>query len=113
MYASTILVVSHVFVGMIEIILGMPLLLGKIKRNIFYGFRTPKTLSDDKIWEESNKKVGKDLIMAGVILTIASLLLFFVKDSISIETLLIICLILLFVPIIAVIIRGLSYLKTL
>ena len=49
-----------IFVGMLEIIMGIPLLLEKIKPNALYGFRTPKTRSSDEIWYKVNKYVGRD-----------------------------------------------------
>src|SRR5688572_13826064 len=53
-------------IGILYIILGVPLALGKIPPNWGYGFRTPRTLSDPRIWYEANRVSGYDLIAAGV-----------------------------------------------
>lgn len=59
-------------IGLMYIILGVPLVLDKIKRNSFYGFRTEKTLSDDKYWFPVNKVTGKWFVAAGIAIVLAS-----------------------------------------
>jgi len=49
--------------------------LPKAKRNGLIGLRTAKTLSDDNIWQKSNRLAGKALILAAVITILESLLL--------------------------------------
>jgi uncharacterized membrane protein len=61
------------FVGLLFVGLSIPLIQGKIPPNRFYGFRTPKTLSDPKIWYEINRISGNDLFVAGALITITSL----------------------------------------
>lgn len=46
-------------------LLAMPLVLGLIPRNRFYGMRTPKALSDDGVWYPVNR-------VSGVVIMIAS-----------------------------------------
>ena len=46
---SLMLVIIFALIGFIEIILGIPLLLEKIKPNRFYGFRTSKIMSNKDI----------------------------------------------------------------
>ena len=48
-------------------ILSIPLMLQKVKRNRFYGFRLKKTLSSDEIWYPANVIAGRALFGAGVI----------------------------------------------
>jgi uncharacterized membrane protein len=52
-------------VGVILIFAGVIMM--KAKRNFFIGIRTPWTLSDDTIWEETHKLGGKLFIAAGII----------------------------------------------
>ena len=52
--------------------LGIPLALGKVPPNLFYGFRTPKTLSSPEIWYPANRSMGIDMTIAGIVITIAS-----------------------------------------
>lgn len=37
---------------------------GRVKRNPYFGFRTPATLSDDRIWNPANRYCGKALLCA-------------------------------------------------
>jgi len=46
-------------------LIALPLILGLIPRNRFYGVRTPKTLSDNGVWYPVNR-------VAGVAMTVAS-----------------------------------------
>ena len=59
------------FVPLLIIAISIPLMLGKVPRNHWYGFRTPKTLSSDAIWYPANRIGGKYLCIAGVIELIA------------------------------------------
>jgi uncharacterized membrane protein len=52
-------------VGLILIFSGIVTM--KAKRNFFIGIRTPWTLSDDTVWEETHKLGGKLFIAAGII----------------------------------------------
>ena len=62
------LIIIFVLAGFMEVILGKSMLLGKIKPNWFYGFRTSKTMSNKEIWYKSNKYFGRNLIIIGIIL---------------------------------------------
>jgi uncharacterized membrane protein len=52
-------------VGLILIFAGVITM--KAKRNFFIGIRTPWTLSNDTVWEETHKLGGKLFIAAGII----------------------------------------------
>jgi uncharacterized membrane protein len=60
-------------VGLLFIGLSIPLLLGRVPPNHFYGCRTARTLSDPKIWDEANRASGKDFLISGVLILAASL----------------------------------------
>jgi uncharacterized membrane protein len=47
--------------------IAIPLMLRKVPRNFVYGFRTPATLSDDRIWYEANAYFGTRLVLASVV----------------------------------------------
>ncbi|MGP6156403.1 MAG: SdpI family protein [Vulcanimicrobiaceae bacterium] len=55
--------------------LGIPLLLGIVKPNRFYGFRTGATLRDDRKWYQANVFSGGALVLCGLAISILSLLL--------------------------------------
>jgi uncharacterized membrane protein len=64
----------HVFIGALFIGLGVPLMLQSVKPNRWYGFRTPKTLSDPEIWYAVNRVTGRDLLIGGAVLVCVALL---------------------------------------
>lgn len=64
--------------GLLLVGLSIPLMLRRVKPNWWYGFRTPKTFSDERIWYESNAYAGKWLLIAGAIHTVVSLVLYFI-----------------------------------
>ena len=64
--------------GLLLVGLSIPLMLRRVKPNWWYGFRTPKTFSDERIWYESNAYAGKSLLIASIIHTVVSLVLYFI-----------------------------------
>ena len=46
--------------------LSVPLILRRVPRNAFYGFRTRKTLSSDAVWYPANVFAGQALALASV-----------------------------------------------
>lgn len=61
------------FLGLFFLGLSIPLILNRVPPNRYYGFRTAKTLSDPKIWYEVNHISGKDLFLAGILISASSL----------------------------------------
>jgi len=108
---TLIVALSFLVPGIIEIILSVPLILEKIKPNVFYGFRVKKTLSNKDIWYKANKYTGKDMLIAGLILTIGSIGFFVVE--MDIVTIAIIGLLLLTIPLATMLVRAFIYLKKL
>ena len=62
-------------VGVVFIALGIPLLRGRVRPNWWYGCRTKKTLSDEKVWYAVNRVTGRDLAAGGIALIAGSLAL--------------------------------------
>lgn len=56
-------------------ILAIPLMLRKVPRNIVYGYRTRKTLSDEAVWYDANAHFGRGLFIASIISVIAVFIL--------------------------------------
>jgi len=108
-----IIILAFILVGILEIILGIPLLLEKIKPNWLYGFRLPYTLSSDEIWYKSNKYVGRDFIVAGFIVILGSLFLLVFKTDSSVIGISLVSILLIILPIIIILIRAFNYLKEL
>ena len=110
---SLLIILIFIIAGILEVIQAIPLVLEKIKRNKLYGFRTQKTFSSDEIWYKANKYVGKDFVFSGIILIVGSLFLLLLKDGISTDEIVLIELILVFLPLALLLIRGFNYLKKL
>jgi len=62
-------------VGLLFVGLGVPLLRGRVRPNSWYGCRTEKTLSDEKVWYAVNRVTGRDLVAAGIAVVAVSLAL--------------------------------------
>ena len=69
----TILLLAVVFA-----LVALPLVLRKVPPNSLYGFRTPATLKNDKIWYEANAHFGRGMIMASIVSVLAILILYFI-----------------------------------
>ena len=69
-------VVIFLLVQLLLVTLSIPLILQVVKPNGFYGFRTPKTLSDEKLWYRINRFAGISLLLASL-LSISLFLYFF------------------------------------
>jgi len=74
----TVTVTSLIFalVGILFVGFSIPLMRNQIPPNRYYGFRTPKTLSNPEIWYEVNRISGKDMFLAGALIIISSLMMF-------------------------------------
>ena len=61
-------VLNGVFVatGVLLAALAVPLIRRKVRPNRLYGFRTPSTLNDERIWYETNATAGVDLLATGI-----------------------------------------------
>ena len=54
--------------------LGIPLILGKIPPNRWYGLRLRATLSDPRIWFPANRRMGFDMSFMGLIIVVVGLI---------------------------------------
>ena len=74
-----ILLILYFFLDLVFIGISIPLLYKKIPRNKYYGFRTDRTLSNDKIWYDANTYFAKHFIIFNlfqVITTIGNYFIF-------------------------------------
>lgn len=65
-------------VGLLIVGLSAPLVRGQVKPNRLYGFRTPKTLSSERIWYTANAYAGKMSVRAGLLFIATAVVLYFV-----------------------------------
>jgi uncharacterized membrane protein len=60
--------------ALLFMVLGIPLMLGKVKRNGLYGARFPATMADDRVWDVVNRKSGHLFVAGGAVAVIVDLL---------------------------------------
>ena len=70
-----LLLLCPLFAGMLLTALSIPMALGKVPRNGWYGFRTPKSMSTPELWSKANVYSGKALTVAGVVTSLLALVL--------------------------------------
>ena len=70
----TALFITFLIGGVLMIATAIPLMQRRIKPNSWYGFRTRKTLENEQVWYEVNAHAGKRLLVAGILITLASIL---------------------------------------
>ena len=83
-----LLMLIYTISGGLIMALSIPLVLGKIGPNPWYGFRVKKTLTDPTIWYLANAYSGKRLFIVGLVVNLISVVLYFVPNmDINIYTL--------------------------
>src|SRR3954465_13437759 len=98
--------IMFLFMGLLFTALSLPLMLKKVPPNNWYGFRTPKTLSDEKIWYEANRISAQGMALVGVVLILLSLTLMLLAKEMSDLTKLIIIGVVTIVSLAVVLIRS-------
>ncbi len=65
--------VNYVVATASFVVLGIPLMLGKVGPNRWYGVRFRATLEDPTIWYAVNKRAGQDMTISGTICLVFAL----------------------------------------
>ena len=91
--------------------LSIPMYLGKIKRNNWYGFRTTKTLSSDEIWYPANRESAFYFMIAGVFTFIGGVAIFFLRTILPPETLVIVMIAVASLSLIGAVIKSFMFLS--
>ena len=81
--AMTLLLTLFALEGVLFIGLGLPLLRGRVPPNHWYGFRTRRTLADERVWYAVNRVSGQDMIEAGAVILLAVLVMFVFRGRLS------------------------------
>lgn len=85
------------------------LLMQFAKQNELFGLRTSATLSDPKIWEKSNRAVGRLTVILGLVLLFLNLMAY-LKGSLSqLKWLVVVIIIIELVSVIGIAVFGLTY----
>lgn len=72
------LLLLYVVFGLLLVALAVPLMLGKIPPNPWFGFRVPSTLGDETLWYKANRYVARWLLATGIVTVVAAVALYFV-----------------------------------
>ncbi len=70
-----------ILLPIVNILISLPLVMRIVPQNRLYGFRTRRTLSDERVWYEANYIGGKYLIIASVLALIARAVIFEFLDT--------------------------------
>ena len=65
--------IAYASTGLLLILLSIPLILGKVRPNHWYGFRIRLTLDNPDIWYPVNAWAGRRLCVAGAVILIVEL----------------------------------------
>src|SRR5438309_9372042 len=75
-----ILLILFVCSGFILVGISIPLIMGKIGPNPWYGFRVRRTLSDPVVWYAVNAYSAKRLLAVGIVNIVSAIVLYFVPE---------------------------------
>ncbi len=78
MQPSQIIGVSNLLIGLLVAGLSIPLILGKVRRNHWYGFRFSRSLESDRNWFEINRYGGVRLFWWSLAFSVVGIVVFFV-----------------------------------
>ena len=68
-------IAMYSLLGLLFMGLALPLIQKRVKPNLWYGFRVPKTLRDERIWYKANAYSGVTMFLAGIAITLGALVL--------------------------------------
>ncbi len=73
--------------GLFQVAIAIPMVQRRVPRNLFYGFRTRKTMRDERTWYAANEYCGRQLVLGGAVQCLGAFLLlpicYFLPDSIA------------------------------
>jgi len=65
----------YIAVGLAITGVAVPMARRRVRPNYLYGFRTPRTLRDPRIWYDANEYCGRMLVRAGIVTAASAILL--------------------------------------
>jgi hypothetical protein len=104
------LLVMYVGSGLLLVGLSIPLILGKIKTNGFYGFRVKSTMENPALWYAVNTYAGWRLLATGLVTVVSAIGLYFVQ-GLSLDTYALACLGVFAVVFLGSLIQSILYLR--
>ncbi len=106
------LMLMNTFTGLLLAALSIPLILGKIGPNPWYGFRVKKTLNNPAVWYPANAYAAKRLLLVGLVSSLFAFLFYFVPN-IDLNTYAIGCAVVTVGGLIVAVIQSILHLRTL
>ena len=103
-----LILLIYIFMGVLFIAISIPLIKRKVKINNWYGVRLPQTMKNEEIWYEVNEKSGKHLFAFGTIIIFFSIL-FYIGNFFSSIVSFVIMTVLIYIGIIAIVIKASSF----
>ena len=99
--------------GLLFALLGVPLALGRVPPNGWYGFRTPRTLAEPAVWYEINRGCGIGMVIAGALIALSALLLTSILGERSVGFVAVSNIVITFVALGAVFLWGMTRMRSL
>ena len=100
-----------IFAGVMFVAFGIPLRQGRVPPNRWYGFRTPRTLRDEKVWHAVNRVTGADMVGTGVAIIAVCLLMFALRSYVTSDTAIMVVLATMIATAVYMAIHGLAALR--
>jgi uncharacterized membrane protein len=85
MDAKTLILLMYAGLGVLLVVLSIPLILNKIKPNLWYGFRVVKTINNPEIWYKANHYAGVRLAVAGAVSALGAVAAYFLMPNADLE----------------------------
>lgn len=98
--SKTLLIAIFASVGLLNMGLAVPMILGNVPPNGSYGVRTEATLSNPDVWYPANEFGGKVIFAAGAVSFTGSVIVFLLRDRMPLMWAGVVLLVLLLVPVI-------------
>ena len=76
-FMNIILALTNIGAGLVVLLLSIPLMQGKVKRNWIYGVRTRATMASDEVWMQANRFWGQRAMIWCPVLIAAGILALF------------------------------------
>ena len=113
MNPKTILLLLYVGVGTVLSLISLPLILGKIGPNPWYGLRVRKTLDDPRVWYLANRYASWWLLATGALLIVAAPGVYVLFPAFDIATYGLVCLGIVVAGLIVSLVQSIRYLRRL
>jgi hypothetical protein len=113
--AILMLILLGLGTGLLFVALAVPLILGRVPRNLWYGFRVPKTLASDRVWYPANRYLGQRMFNGGRLTVAGSLVVWalWAAFGLSEDVVAVAIVALLVLPVLVAMVRSFQFLKRL